>query len=71
MDIFKLLFLIYIQTFMCHNPILYLCILQFEVKPDEVDKVCPNRLSKLEPVQKPKPKHVDHIDPPDMPETSA
>lgn len=56
---------------MCHNPILYLCILQFEVKPDEVDKVCPNRLSKLEPVQKPKPKHVDHIDPPDMPETSA
>jgi len=54
--------------------------LQFEVKPDEADKVCPNRPLKPEPepaqkqktpVQKQKPKHVNPIDPPDIPDTSA
>jgi len=47
--------------------------LQFEVKPDEADKVCPNRPLKPEPetAQKQKPKHVDPIDPSEIPDTSA
>jgi hypothetical protein len=45
--------------------------LQFEVKPDEADKVSPNRPLKPEPILKPKPKPVDPIDPPDVPDTSA
>ncbi|KAI5386587.1 hypothetical protein KIW84_072933, partial [Lathyrus oleraceus] len=49
------------------------CGYKFEVKPDEADKVSPNRPMKPEPqsVQKPKRKPVDHIHPPDMPDTSA
>ncbi|GAU38488.1 hypothetical protein TSUD_64680 [Trifolium subterraneum] len=47
------------------------CGYKFEVKPDEADKVSPNRPPKPEPVQKQKPKPVDPIDPPDMPDTSA
>jgi len=48
--------------------------LQFDVKPEEADKVCPNRQTKreTEPVQKPKPQPVHPIDPPgDIPGTSA
>ncbi|KAK8472516.1 hypothetical protein PHAVU_002G228000 [Phaseolus vulgaris] len=49
---------------------------EFDVKPEEADKVCPNRQTKpsTEPVQKPKPKPqlVHPIDPPDdIPGTSA
>lgn len=64
-----------------NNQLYNVCILQFEVKPDEADKVCPNRplkpehepaqKQKTKPVQKQKPKHVDPIDPPDIPDTSA
>lgn len=60
--------------FTCNDPLTYLCILQFEVEPDKVDKVCPNRPPKPEPepVQKLKPQPVDPIDRPDnMPGTSA
>jgi len=48
--------------------------LQFDVKPEEADKVSPNRQTKPEtvPAPKPKPQLVHPIDPPtDIPGTSA
>ena len=64
----------YIQKIICNNSIICLHMLQFDVKPEEADKVCPNRQTKreTEPVQKPKPQPVHPIDPPgDIPGTSA
>lgn len=39
--------------------------LQFEVEPDKVEKVCPNRPAKPAPVQKPRPKPVESVDQPE------
>lgn len=64
----------YIQNIVCNNLVIYLHILQFDVKPEEADKVSPNRQTKPEtvPAQKPKPQLVHPIDPPaDIPGTSA
>ncbi|RDY13556.1 hypothetical protein CR513_01491, partial [Mucuna pruriens] len=50
------------------------CAYKFGVKPEEADKVSPNRKTKpeIEPAQKPKPKPLYPIDPSgDMPGTSA
>ncbi|KAL9329333.1 hypothetical protein ACSQ67_004336 [Phaseolus vulgaris] len=72
--IFLILFFDVAHIFFIFSPIKN--ILLFDVKPEEADKVCPNRQTKpsTEPVQKPKPKPqlVHPIDPPDdIPGTSA